>query len=265
MAYTPYREEQPYPPAAEPVLPTHVPIPTHPALWTYVFLALNALVWLAMTLAGGSENALVLLRFGAKFHPFIVAGEYWRLVTANFLHIGIIHLAFNSYALYLFGLQVERRFGRIRFVVLYLLAGVGGTVLSYVGSESLSAGASGAIFGLVGAITVYFATYRDAFGSQGRRQLSSLLLITAYNLVWGFMSTSIDNLGHIGGLVVGLALGWAFCPRYKLAPDSETGLALVDRYSVRRALIVTLATGGLLGALTYLGTLIHTLRLVLRS
>ena len=211
-------------------------------------------------MAGGSENPLVLIRFGAKFHPLIAAGQYWRLITANFIHIGIIHLAFNSWALYLFGLQVERRFGRSRFLVLYLFSGVGGTVLSYVGSQSLSAGASGAIFGLMGAIIVYFITYRDAFGHQGRRQLSSLLLITGYNLIWGFMSTSIDNLGHIGGLLVGLALGWAFCPRYKIASGGEWGVRLVDRFSSGRAALIAVATGCLLSALTYLGTLIHSVR-----
>lgn len=260
MAYHPHPQEPLEPPIALPLVPTRLPIPTHEPMWTYVFLAVNILMWLAMSAAGGSENPLVLIRFGAKFHPLIAAGEYWRLVTANFIHIGIIHLAFNSWALYLFGLQVERRFGRTRFLVLYLLSGVGGTVLSYVGSESLSAGASGAIFGLMGATIVYFVTYRDAFGYQGRRQLSSLLLITGYNLVWGFMSTTIDNLGHIGGLLVGLALGWAFCPRYEVVPGGNWGIRLVDRFSSGRAVVATLTTSGLLGALSYLGTLIHTMR-----
>jgi rhomboid protease GluP len=180
------------------------------------------------------------------------------LVTANFLHIGFIHLGFNSYALFLFGPQVERYFGRRRFFVLYMLAGIGGSVLSYVGSRALSAGASGAIFGLVGAMTVFFAIYRDAFGQQGRRQLSSLLMITGFNLVWGFTNPGIDNLGHIGGLLVGLALGWAYCPRYQLSPSRGTGLSLRDRYSSGRAVIVTLILGVMLLALTYLGTLIHT-------
>ncbi len=244
-----------------PLLPARLPIPTHAPLWTYVFLVINALVWLAMTAAGGSQDPMVLLRFGAKSAPLIAAGQYWRLLTANFIHIGLIHLAFNSWALYVFGLEVEQRFGRARFVVLYLLSGIGGTVLSYVGSESISAGASGAIFGLMGAIIVYFATYRDAFGQQGRHQLSNLLLITGYNLAWGFINPTIDNLGHIGGLLVGLALGWAFCPRYKLAPSKDWGVRLVDQYAKIRAVAITMATSCLLGILTGLGTLLHILRL----
>ncbi len=258
MAYTPDQEQQPHPPSQPPHMPQRMPLPLHRPLWTYLFLAINVLVWLAMTAAGGSENPRVLIAFGAKFHPFIAAGEYWRLVTANFLHIGLVHLAFNSYALFLFGPQVERFYGRTRFFVLYMLAGLGGSILSYVGSRSLSAGASGAIFGLVGAMTVFFAIYRDAFGQQGRRQLTSLLMITGFNLVWGFTNPGIDNLGHIGGLLVGLALGWAYCPRYQIASSRETGVALRDRYPSGRAVIITAVLGAVLLALTYLGTLIHT-------
>ena len=88
------------------------PLPLYEPLWTYVLLGLNGLVWLAMTLAGGSEEIEVLVQFGAKFNPYIaLRGEYWRLVTPMFLHIGFLHLAFNSYALFAFGLDVERLFG----------------------------------------------------------------------------------------------------------------------------------------------------------
>jgi rhomboid protease GluP len=258
MSYDTVPQVAPANPQPEPAPPISLPLPSHAPLWTYILLGINVLVWLAMTLMGGSESTDTLIRFGAKYQPLIVQGEYWRLMTANFIHIGILHLAFNAYALYLFGLQVERRFGRSRFVVLYLLSGLGGAVLSYIGSSSLSAGASGAIFGLIGAITVYYATYRDAFGSQGRRQLSSLLLVMGYNLLWGLMNPRIDNLGHVGGLVTGLALGWAFCPRYSLARGDAGGVQLQDRYPRRRASAVTLAVSLLLVSLSALGTWIHT-------
>ncbi|NLT74861.1 MAG: rhomboid family intramembrane serine protease [Chloroflexi bacterium] len=238
--------------------PVRLRVPLHVPLWTYILLGINALVWLAMTLAGGSENTLILVIFGAKYQPLIAAGEYWRLLTANFLHIGIVHLLMNSYALYLFGLQVERRFGRLKFVVMYLLSGLGGTVLSYVGSSALSAGASGAIFGLVGAITVYYATYRDAFGAQGKQQLSSLLLVTGYNILWGFINPRIDNLGHLGGLAIGLVLGWAFCPRYVLSMDPGGGPELKDRAPRGRALALAGAVAVLLAVLSGLGTWLHT-------
>ncbi|MHB1317960.1 MAG: rhomboid family intramembrane serine protease [Anaerolineae bacterium] len=253
------REYPPYPqPEPAPAPPTSLPLPSHTPLWTYILLGINVLVFLAMTLLGSSESPDTLIRFGAKFAPLIIQGEYWRLMTANFIHIGVLHLALNSYALYLFGPQVERRFGRARFIVLYLLSGLGGAVLSYIGSSSLSAGASGAIFGLIGAITVYYATYREAFGSQGRRQLSSLLLVMGYNLLWGLMNPQIDNLGHVGGLVTGLALGWAFCPRYSLDRGDGGGLQLQDRFPRRRAYAASFAMSLLLIGLSALGTWIHT-------
>ncbi len=234
------------------------PLPTYEPLWTYVLLGINVLVWLAMTVAGGSENLRVLIDFGAKFNPLIVLEqEYWRLVTPMFLHIGFLHLAFNSYALFAFGLDVERLFGRTRFLALYVLAGIAGAVASFVGNEAVSAGASGAIFGLVGAMVVYLLIYRNAFGQWGRQRLTNLLLIVVLNLVIGVTGAGIDNLGHVGGLLGGMALGWVYCPRYRLTPP-ETPWdppRLQDAYPRWRAWAVSLALLGLLAALTYVGIL----------
>lgn len=189
-------------------------IPLHEPLWTYVLLVANGLVWLAMTLLGGSENLDVLILFGAKYNPLIVAGQYWRLLSAVFVHVGVAHLLFNAYALFSFGMEVERRFGRARFLALYLLSGIASTTASFVGSPVVSAGASGAVFGLAGASLAYYAAYRDRLGGVGRRSLASILMIVGLNLVMGFTAPGIDNLGHIGGLIAGLGLGWAYCPRY---------------------------------------------------
>lgn len=230
-------------------------LPLHSPLWTYVLLAINAVVFLAMTASGGSESVRVLVRYGAKVNPLIVAGQYWRFVAPVFLHIGFIHLAFNAYALYLFGQDVERLFGRARFLALYLLAGVSGVVASFVGSEAISAGASGAIFGLVGAMLVYFAVYRDNLGRFGRQRLTSLLLITVLNLAWGFLGTGIDNLGHIGGLLAGLLMGWAYLPRYRAAtPDLPwEPPRLVDAHSPARAVLVSLLFVVVLALLAWWG------------
>jgi rhomboid protease GluP len=234
------------------------PLPLYEPLWTYVLLGLNGLVWLAMTLAGGSEEIEVLVQFGAKFNPYIaLRGEYWRLVTPMFLHIGLMHLAFNSYALLAFGRDVENLFGRSRFLALYLLSGVGGAVASFVGNDAISAGASGAVFGLVGAMLVFLLVYRNVFGQWGRQRLTNLLFIVALNLALGFAGGGIDNLGHIGGLLAGLALGWAYCPRYRPAPPEAPWDAprLVDGFSRGRAWFASFALLAALVALAYLGTL----------
>jgi rhomboid protease GluP len=196
-------------------------------LWTYVLLGINILMWVAMTASGGSENLAVLVTFGAKVNTLIREGQYWRLFTANFVHIGLMHLVFNAYALFNLGAEVEKLLGHARFVSLYLLAGVGGVTLSYVGNPAIAAGASGAIFGLIGALMAYLLIYRKRFGERGRRQLRSIVTIAGINLVLG-LSPGIDNLAHVGGLLVGLGLGWAYCPRYRLTMDPQKGPSLVE-------------------------------------
>jgi len=231
-------------------LTVRLPVPATRPLCTYVMVALLVLVWLATTVVGllagfglnGSQSIPVLVAMGAKVNELIVRGQYWRLLTANFLHIGLLHLGFNTYALLLFGTDMERRFGHGRFLALYLLSGLGGIVLSLVGNEAISAGASGAVFGLLGAMIAYFVTYRSEFGGYGQRRLSSLLLVAGYNLVMGFVMPGIDNLGHIGGLLVGLALGWAYCPRYVVEANYGVMPRLRDRFSPVRAVALSLLT-----------------------
>jgi rhomboid protease GluP len=233
-----------------------LPIPLHDPLWTYVLLVANALVWLAMTLLGGSEDPGILVLFGAKFTPLILAGQYWRLLSAVFVHVGIAHLMFNAYALFSFGIEVERRFGRARFLALYLLSGIASTTASFVGSPALSAGASGAVFGLAGASLAYYAAYRDQLGAAGRRSLTSILVVVGLNLAMGFAAPGIDNLGHIGGLIAGLGLGWAYCPRYALASNPSSGDTprLVDRVPAARVWAGTLVAVAVLVAAVTLGT-----------
>ncbi len=254
--------------AGPPSRSIRLPLPLHRPLWTFTLLAVNILVWLSMTAMGGSQNPLVLVRFGAKYNPLIAAGQYWRLLTACFIHIGLMHLAFNGYALFSIGLESERRLGRGRFLLLYILSGLAGSVLSFVGSDALSAGASGAIFGLIGAAIAYFAIYRQQFGQLGKRQLTGMVIVAAYNLFWGLTTPGIDNLGHIGGLLAGLVLGWAYCPRYVVVrptvgeePYSVVvhpivggqPYSVVDRFRRTRAWSVSLGTAVVLVALTLLG------------
>jgi rhomboid protease GluP len=215
-------------------MPIRIHFPLSKPLLTWIVLAVNAIVWLLMTFRGGSTDTIVLTHFGAKVPWLVATGEYWRLFTANFLHIGFIHLAFNSYALYSLGPQIESLFGRSRFLVIYLLSGLMGNVASYVLSESLSAGASGAIFGLVGALAVYLARHRDILGRRGQRSLANAVVVILYNLMLSFTVPGIDVFGHVGGLAGGLVVGWLLCPRYEIVAHNRDTARVVDRNNLGR-------------------------------
>lgn len=170
---------------------------------TYAILGINIAVWLIMSLVGllfGWNINARLLYFGAKENSLIVRGQYWRLITAMFLHIDILHLFFNSYALYIYGPAVEKLFGKIKFLLIYLLSGLVGSILSYAFSPNPAAGASGAIFGLMGALLYFRKRKRRLFQ---RIFGPGLILIIGINLFYGFVQPGIDNWGHIGGLIGG--------------------------------------------------------------
>jgi len=230
-------------PADFPPRRVYLSLPIYRPVVTYVLLGLILLAFGAETLAGGSTETEVLIKLGAKYTPLIALGEYWRLFTAMFLHIGWMHLAFNAYALVAIGTDLERIVGWARFLVIYLLSGLFGSLASYAFSPHLSAGASGAIFGVIGALGAFFALYRERLGQWGRGRLGNILFLIAINLFFGFTNPGIDNYGHLGGLLSGAVLGLVLAPRYQ--PDA-TGARLVDRTSLRRAWPVLVLAAALL-------------------
>lgn len=185
-----------------------------------------------------SEDARVLLAFGAKYNPAIQDGQYWRLVTATFLHANILHVSLNMLNLLLFGLFSERIFGHTRFVLIYLLTGICGNLASFVFAPTeISIGASGAIFGLVGAYCIFILVHRLAFRHQGITALGWLILVVGINLGLGFVTPNVDNYAHIGGLLSGCLLGWCFTPFYKINPAVNTlngSVMLTDIHSLTR-------------------------------
>jgi rhomboid protease GluP len=202
-------------------------IPQAAPRWSYVILVLNGLAFVATFLLGRE----FVLGLGAKINQAIVDGQLWRLVTAMFLHVDLFHIGFNSYALLAFGPQVERPYGQFRFLLMYSLSGLGGSALSFLLSPYPSVGASGAIFGLIGVMGAYLYRYRDRIGA-GRTRLTNLIGVAAYNLFYGFVVPSVDNWGHIGGLLVGLVLGWFLAPRYEVVQtDPWEPPRVVDRGS----------------------------------
>jgi rhomboid protease GluP len=176
--------------------------------FTYVFFGINIGIFLLMTLAGGTTNEGTLMAFGVKSNVMIDRGEYWRFVTPIFIHIGLLHLFINSYALWIVGPQVERLYGGARFVLLYVLTGVAGVVGSYAyRPDGLSAGASGAIFGLFGVLLVFGIRHRHHIPPFFRRTVGTgVLPVILINLVIGYTIPQIDNSAHISGLLAGMAL-----------------------------------------------------------
>lgn len=172
--------------------------------WTYLFLGVNILIFLVAIFRGGTTNSRVLLELGAKDSARIWLGEYWRLISPIFLHQGFPHLFFNSVALFQLGPVVERLYGGARFWGIYLFAGIWGVMASVIGLPfSMSVGASGAIFGLLGAL-IYFSLRKPRAASVYFGQ--NLWIMLGINLVLGFSVNGIDNYGHIGGLIGGFLL-----------------------------------------------------------
>ncbi|HEY0752670.1 MAG TPA: rhomboid family intramembrane serine protease [Ktedonobacteraceae bacterium] len=162
-----------------------------------------------------TEDANVLIAFGAKYDPAILSGQYWRLITPIFLHANILHVGMNMLNFLLLGLIVEHIFGHTRFLFIYLLTGIISTLSSFVfAPQEVSIGASGAIFGLVGAYSAFILIHRLAFRYHGFFALSWLFLIIGINLALGFVIPGIDNYAHVGGLLSGCLLGWCFAPFY---------------------------------------------------
>ncbi|WP_338470249.1 rhomboid family intramembrane serine protease [Niallia sp. XMNu-256] len=170
-------------------------------IFTYLFIGIQVLIFLLMEFAGGSTNTSVLIQFGAKVNWLILHdGEWWRLFTPIVIHIGLLHLLMNTMALYYLGIMVEKIYGNLRFLFIYLFAGFTGALASLLFSSSISAGASGAIFGCFGALLYFGLIYPKLFK---RTMGFNIIILIAVNLIFGFSIPGIDNAGHIGGLIGG--------------------------------------------------------------
>lgn len=185
---------------------------------TGTLIAANVLVFLAMYASGaklGLSPSEIHLKWGASFGPATQDGEWWRLASAMFLHFGVLHLAMNSWALWDGGQLVERMAGPVRFAAIYLVSGVAGNLLSLDVSRVnvVTGGASGAIFGIYGALLVYLWQERLRLDSREFRWLFwGALAFSCVAVALGFVVTGIDNAAHIGGLVVGMLCGLFLLP-----------------------------------------------------
>lgn len=210
-------------------------IPRKGFIATPILIDLNILVFIVMIASGVgimSPSTLSLLKWGADFGPLTLTGDWWRAVTCNFIHIGAFHLLMNMYAFMYVGLLLEDLIGSRRMFMSYLLTGLCSAVFSlYMHGETISAGASGAIFGLYGIFLAFLFFHRIA-KEQRKTLLTSILIFVGYNLVYG-MKAGIDNAAHIGGLLSGFLLGIIYVCSYKFEKaDAQRTVSILGELGI---------------------------------
>lgn len=179
------------------------------ALCTVILIVANVAVFLILSMFGDTEDALFMLQHGAAYAPLMVQQqEYWRIISSMFLHFGITHLLNNMVMLGALGWNLEVEIGKVKFLVIYLLSGIGGGLLSmyhdiYTENPAVFAGASGAIFGLMGALLYVVIANRGRLGRLSGRGMGFMVALSLY---FGLTSGGVDNVAHIGGLICGFVL-----------------------------------------------------------
>jgi len=213
-----------------------------PMLATQALFGINVAVFIGMLLSGASwtsPSSASLLAWGANFGPYTLSGDWWRLLTSCFVHIGILHIGFNMWCLWSLGGLAERLYGRVTFVCVYLLCGLSGSLgsLWWHSMPALSAGASGAIFGIAGAVIASIKLGEFSSGVMAQGVMQSLIVFVGFNVVFGVMTGSTDNACHFGGLAAGVVLGALIA---KIAPEPR----LLPRLAVFALVAALLAGGG---------------------
>ena len=193
---------------------------------TYILMGLCFLMYI-VTLIMGSSNVIYLI-LGANYAPLVKNGEIFRLITYAFLHGSIIHLVVNMYSLFIVGRQIENNFGKVRLLIIYFISALSGGLLSALFSDGISIGASGAIFGLLGAL-LYFGLHFRLYLTDAL--ISKIIPIIILNLLIGFTVTGIDNACHIGGLIGGFLASMAVgVPEVDNKKDRINGIILLLIY-----------------------------------
>ncbi len=230
---------------------------------TYTIIGLTGLIYLlqlgSVALFGYANTAArmdLLMAMGARVDSLIREGQLWRFITPVLLHASIPHILFNMYALVAFGAGLEKHFGHVRFLTLYMLGGFAGNVLSFLLSDGVSVGASTAVFALVGAEGVFLFQNRGLLGNQFGRAIGNVIFIVAVNLALG-LTPGIDNWGHVGGLLGGLVFTWFAGPVWEVRQKGfmGDGFEMADRREPREYVVGAAAVLLIFGALAAYGML----------
>ena len=215
---------------------------------TISLIAVNVAVFVAMAIAGAGimePDGRVHVAWGSNLGPVTLDGEWWRLATSVFLHFGVIHLLLNMWVLYVNGQLAERMFGSARFLILYLVAGVAGSLASAAWNPAVnSAGASGAIFGVLGGLAVFlvakrFHVPREVIRAQGK----SVAAFVVYNVAFGVAHEGIDNAAHLGGLVSGFLIGMALARPTTASARAEARAPYIALVTVAAAVMLVAMAG----------------------
>lgn len=217
-------------------------MPVVPPYAVWVLIAVNSIIYVVANFLLGDAQARSLYEMAWSNHTRVLSdGQYYRLFSAMFLHSDqlILHILFNMYALYIIGVMVERFYGHSRFLIIYFLGGLGGSVLSVLLNPPnvVSVGASGAVFAVFGAQIVFLYRHRKLFGAAAKAHLQQAVLIAVFNFAIGFINAldsgaavNIDNWGHVGGFAGGMVLAWFISPVFipKRHPDQADALTIED-------------------------------------
>lgn len=187
-------------------------------------IVLNALYFVYLELAGNTESTAFMVAHGAMYAPLVLEeGEYYRLLTSVFMHFGVNHIMNNMLILFVLGDNLERALGHVKYLIFYLICGMGANIVSMminIGQYGtiVSAGASGAIFGVIGGLLYAVMINRGQLENLSTRQLTVIVVCSLY---FGFTSTGVDNTAHIAGLLIGMFMGLLLYrkPKKKRTPD----------------------------------------------
>jgi len=186
---------------------------------TIALIGINAAIFLFTVSHGFLQSESAILKAGALSRELILQGEVWRLLSAMFLHGGLDHLAGNGVGLFIVGMATEHAYGKLETFGIYILSGLFGSVFSVLMNPGPSLGASGAIFGILGATIVFFFKYRNRLRLRDKRVGNVLLMWAAYSIATAWFIPFVDNAAHIGGLLAGAFCGYWLTPRLMILPS----------------------------------------------
>jgi membrane associated rhomboid family serine protease len=231
----PQVEREPVPPWSRPngmqrqMVRTRFWMSQNPRFVTNILIALNVAIYVALVILSlvtgigvgslGDLNINLLATFGGQVNLYVMQGQVWRIFTAMFLHFNLIHIGLNMLSLFFIGPAVEVMYGKWRYLTIYLVSGIIGGVVTYLlnpaDASQVAVGASGAIFGVFGALGVFYIANRQALGAYGRGAIGQWVFWIGLNLVFGFSVPGIGIWDHIGGLIAGMLLAFLIMPRLR--------------------------------------------------